>query len=114
MAVPAGRFRHAAPDDRTRGDRLFTGGGTPGRCGGGPPALAGGRGAHPGAAARNVADPPAEPAPSDAAARTAALLWFAEAAHAALPERDPDPIEEGERAAEFGGGEDGPSRRCRH
>jgi hypothetical protein len=40
-----------------------------------------------------VADPPAEPAPSDAApARTAALLWFAEAAHAALPERDPDPI----------------------
>jgi hypothetical protein len=51
-----------------------------------------------------TADPPAEPAPLDAiAARAAALLRFAEEAFAALSEREPDPIEEAERAAVFGG-----------
>jgi hypothetical protein len=55
-----------------------------------------------------VADPPFEPPSSDAvAARAAALLRFAEEAFAALAERGPDPIEEVERVAVFGGREDG-------
>jgi hypothetical protein len=41
------------------------------------------------------------------AARAAALLRFAQEAFVALSEREPDPIEEAERAAVFGGGEGG-------
>jgi hypothetical protein len=53
--------------------------------------------------------PPPRPPASDAvAARAAALLRFAEEAFAALAEREPDAIEEAERAAAFGGGEGGP------
>jgi hypothetical protein len=47
----------------------------------------------------------------EAAAAAAALLRFAEEAHAALAEREPDPVEEAERAAVFdcdeGGGRHG-------
>jgi hypothetical protein len=45
--------------------------------------------------------------PADVAARAAALLRFAEEAFAAFAEREPDPIEEVERAAVFGGGDGG-------
>jgi hypothetical protein len=44
------------------------------------------------------------PALGEVAARAAALLRFAEEAHAALIEREPDPIEDAERTAVFGGG----------
>jgi hypothetical protein len=55
-----------------------------------------------------VAEQSVEPAPSDAvAARAEALLRFAEEAYAALLEREPDPIEDAERAAVFGVGEGG-------
>jgi hypothetical protein len=41
--------------------------------------------------------------PNAVVARAAALLRFAEKAYAVLAEREPDPIEEAERAAVFGG-----------
>jgi tagatose-1,6-bisphosphate aldolase non-catalytic subunit AgaZ/GatZ len=50
---------------------------------------------------------PAAASPEEVAARAAALLRFAEEAYAALVEREPDPIEEAERAAVFGAGEGG-------
>jgi hypothetical protein len=42
--------------------------------------------------------PPRPPASDAVAARAATLLRFAEEAHAALAEREPDPIEDAERA----------------
>jgi hypothetical protein len=61
-----------------------------------------------GAGALRRAPSVAEPPPSEAvAARAAALLRFAEEAFVALAGREPDPIEEAERAAVFGNGERG-------